>query len=165
MAYPKETLTYFDGNQFRQTDYLQKHEVLWGLSELDNYHLSASSSFPSLYDDAFTTLPAAEKERIIKDMAKQVIGKKFTMRYENYFNNNAVIEQEITSATHFIWAVFLSVPTAMNVVNCWRTIRLIRNFMQKLWLLMMYKVLKVSLNLRLRYSLLQVSHSLSLRLY
>lgn len=112
MAYPKKTLTYYDGNQLRQTDYLQKHEVLWSLSELDNYHLSASSGFPSLYDDAFTTLPAAEKERIIKDMAKQVIGKKFTMRYENYFNNSALIEQKIT-----IKGVILPDNYGMNMLD------------------------------------------------
>lgn len=95
LAYPNKEISYFDGSKIQTVDHLKSNEVIWSVWELSNYYDCISSNYPYIYDEAFQQKPVAEKERLIKEMAKAAIGKRFTMKYENYYSNEALLEQEV----------------------------------------------------------------------
>lgn len=80
LAYPVKPITYFDGNGEQTIDHLSKKEVIWSSDMLYSSSYAEQTKSGPIYDDMFAQRKEAEREQIIRKLAKQVIGTTMTMQ-------------------------------------------------------------------------------------
>lgn len=90
VAYPTEEITYFDGTQNQSTSAVAKDEII-----IDFNALAQIASSQSFYDDSFQNKTATEKEEAIKQAAKRLIGKSYTLKCSEHYGAKPFLEQKV----------------------------------------------------------------------
>lgn len=80
MAYPLAPITYFDGNDEQTVDHLSDKEVIWNSDMLYGSSYAERTKSGPIYDDMFSQRSEAEREQMIRKLAKQVIGTKMKLQ-------------------------------------------------------------------------------------
>lgn len=83
LAYPNETMTYFDGEKIVTTESLNKNEIIISPETL----MYLLQDYETFYSDAFQKKSSEEQYQFITTSAKRMVGKSVNLSAEEYYDS------------------------------------------------------------------------------